>query len=64
MNEVAPPDHVPFDALSSSPTFAVPEIVGLAVFTGAERDDTTAVGAELAVDWPSAFLAATCTRTV
>jgi hypothetical protein len=42
----------------------VPAIVGLPVLTGAERDDTTAVGAEFAVVWPSAFFPVTCTRTV
>jgi hypothetical protein len=64
VNEVAPPDHVPLDAASSSPTSGVPAIVGLPVLTGAERDDTTAVGAEFAVVWPSAFFPVTCTRTV
>ena len=64
VNDVAPPVQVPFDAVSSSPTRGVPEIVGFPVFTGAERDETTSVGAEFAVDWPSAFFAVTWTRTV
>jgi len=33
--------------VSSWPTLGVPEIVGFAVFTGAEREETTSVVAEL-----------------
>jgi hypothetical protein len=55
---------VPVEADSSSPTFAVPEIAGGAVFAGALDDDTTWLVFELADDCPSAFDAVTETRTV
>src|SRR5262249_51916657 len=63
-NERAPPVHVPGDAVSSSPTCAVPVMLGFAVFTGSFRDETRSVGFEPAVDWPSALDAVTITRSV
>jgi hypothetical protein len=63
-NERTPPVHVPGDAVSSSPTWAVPETLGFTEFTGSFRDETRSVGFEPAVDWPSAFDAVTITRSV
>jgi hypothetical protein len=56
------------DALSVWPTWVVPEIVGSAVFVGAETVTvvpvTTVVGAEVAVVVPLEFVAETATRIV
>ena len=59
------PVQLPFSAVSCWPAFAVPLIVGLAVFLGGfPAAATTAVGAERAVADPSAFFAVTSTRIV
>ena len=61
---MTPPVQVPVEADSSWPTLAVPEMVGFAVLTGAELDETSFVTAELALDEPSALVAVTPTRIV
>src|SRR5688572_20640643 len=63
-NEVGAPLHVPSSAVSSSPTRAVPEIVGRDVFRGAPPPVTRAVASERALAAPSAFTAVTRTRIV
>ena len=50
MNDVAPPVQAPFVAVSSSPTIALPETCGLAVFVGAFPPETTSVVCEVAFD--------------
>jgi hypothetical protein len=45
-----PPLHVPVVALISSPTLAVPEIVGVAVFVGSFFDETAPVELEFVDD--------------
>ena len=60
---MTPPDQPPGLAVSSSPTFAVPEMVGGEVFAGAPDDETTPLKIEFAVDWPSAFVAVTTARS-
>jgi hypothetical protein len=54
---------VPLPAVSSSPTATVPVIAGLAVLVGAPVDETIALGLELALAEPSAFVAVTTART-
>ena len=57
--------HAPAFAVSVWPTLAVPEIVGREVFAGSgPLGATTAVGADVALSDPKAFLAFTCTRIV
>src|SRR6266508_847397 len=63
-NRFGAPAHVPLSAVSSSPTRAVPEMVGRAVFFGPELEETTAVGSDVALADPSALLAVTTTRTL
>src|SRR5262249_42944540 len=62
--ESTPPVQVPFEAVSSSPTFAVPVIAGSAVLTGGLADETMLVAAEFAVSFPSVFVPVTTTRSV
>jgi hypothetical protein len=59
----AVPDHVPGDAVSVSPSRAVPDTAGIAVFAGGAAA-TTAVAAEVAVFDPPAFVPVTTTRNV
>jgi len=56
----AVPDHVPAEPVRTCPDFAVPEIVGTAVFAGGMG--TSAVAAESAVADPAAFVAVTRKR--
>src|SRR5262249_7702061 len=63
-NERAPPVHVPREAVSSSPTTALPVIVGRPAFVGATFAEMTPVVWEFAEAWPSVFEAVTTTRTV
>src|SRR5262249_39099058 len=63
-NDLTPPVHVPGSAVSSSPTCAVPEMLGFAVFTGSAFDEIISVVFDSAVDWPSALEAVTTTRSV
>ena len=58
------PLHDPFVVVRVEPTVVVPEIVGAAVFPGADALETTAVGAEVDDAEPSAFVAVTVTRSV
>ena len=60
----AVPVHVPGAAVSVWPSWAVPEMVGRDVFTGAVPDvpDTAAVGSEPSVVDPAVLLAVTKTR--
>ena len=63
MNGVVPL-HVPFAAVSVAPSWAVPEIDGAVVLTGALRADTTALGSDSAFAVPLPFVAVTRTRSV
>jgi hypothetical protein len=64
-NEVGLPVQVPSFAVNSSPTRAVPVIVGREVFvSGAAFEPTTSLGSERAFISPSAFIAVTRTRKV
>ena len=63
-NNVGVGVHVPFFTLSSSPTRADPEIAGRTVFFGPSFESTTSVGSEVAVPFPSVFVAVTSTRSV
>jgi hypothetical protein len=56
------PDHEPVVAVSVEPNLAVPEIAGSAVFSGADVETTTAVGAESAEAEPCELLAVTRRR--
>ena len=61
----ASPTHVPVVEASVEPTEAVPEIVGVAVFAGTPFAFVTcAVAFEVAVAFPSAFVAVTSKRIV
>ena len=57
------PVHVPFAAVSTSPSPVSPEIVGRAVFTG-EAGATTPLCADEALALPPAFVAVTRRRIV
>ncbi len=58
------PVQVPLSPVSFWPSWAVPEIVGGAVFLGTAFAETTAVWADCAESEPSALVAVTRTRIV
>jgi hypothetical protein len=64
LKEVAAGDQLPLLTVSCSPTTGLPETVGLTVFDGPFFEETTSVGSDDALAFPSAFVAVTTTRSV
>jgi hypothetical protein len=56
--------QLPFETRSDSPTTGEPLSTGLTVFDGPSAEPMTSVGADVADDLPSAFVAVTTTRSV
>ena len=63
VNEIGEvPVQLPFDPVSACPWTAEPEIVGSAVFFGADAVVTVEVALDSALSWPAPFVAVTRTR--